>query len=88
MVGAERFQIIWVNGVRPSDQIKLHGWLVFRCGEGEERILSAKKERSSIKSSQKKALSLANRGNGHFCLHAIVKPRMFPSNIGKKTVPK
>ena len=49
-----------------SDQIKLHGWLVFRCMEGEERILSAKKERSFIKSSQKKALSLANRRNCHF----------------------
>ena len=24
------------------DQIKLHWWLVFRCVEGEERILSAK----------------------------------------------
>ena len=67
-----------------SNQIKLHGWLVIRCVEGEERILSAKKERSFIKSSQNKALSLANRGNSHFCLHAIVKPRMFPSNIGKK----
>ena len=67
-----------------SDQIKLHGWFVFPCVEGEERILSAKKERSFIKSSQKKALSLANHGNGHFCLHAIVKPRIFPSNIGKK----
>ena len=66
-----------------SDQIKLHGWLVFRCVEGEERILSAKK-RSFIKSSQKKELSLANCGNGHFCLHAIVKPRMFQLNIGKK----
>ena len=51
--------------------------------DGEERILSAKKERSFIKSSQKKALSLANHGNGHFCLHAIVKPRMFPWTIGK-----
>ena len=30
------------------DQIYLHGWLVFRCVEGEERILSAKKERSFI----------------------------------------
>ena len=48
VVGAERFQIIWVIGVR---QIKLHGWLVFRCVEGEKRILSAKKERSFIKSS-------------------------------------
>ena len=67
-----------------SDQIKLHGWLVFHCVEGEERILSAKKEGSFIKSSQKKALCLANRGNGHFCLHAIVKPCMFPLNIGKK----
>ena len=67
-----------------SDQIKLHGWLVFRCVEGEERILSAKTERSFIKSSQKKALSLANRGIGHFCLHAIVKPLMSQSNIGKK----
>ena len=48
------------------DQINLHGWLVFRCVEGEERILSAKKkERSFIKSSQKKALSLANSGNSH-----------------------
>ena len=26
-----------------SDQIKLHGGLVFRCVEGEVRILSAKK---------------------------------------------
>ena len=26
-----------------SAQIKLHGWLVFRCVEREERILSAKK---------------------------------------------
>ena len=26
-----------------SDQIKLHGWLVFRCVEREERILSARK---------------------------------------------
>ena len=67
-----------------SGQIKLHGWLVFRCVEGEERILSAKK-REFYQSSQKKALSLANRSrNGHFCLHAIVKPLMFPSNIGKK----
>ena len=67
-----------------SDQIKLHGWLVFRCVEGEERILSAKK-REFYQSSQKKALSLANPSrNGHFCLHAIVKPLMFPSNIGKK----
>ena len=56
----------------------------YRCVEGEERILSAKKERSFIKSSQKKVLSLANRRNGHFCLHAIVKPRMFPLNIGKE----
>ena len=40
-----------------SHQIKLHGWLVFRCVEGKERILSAKKERSFIKSSQKKAKS-------------------------------
>ena len=72
-----------------SDQIKLHGWLVFRCVEGEERILSAKKkERSFIKSSQKKALSLANHsGNNHYCLQAIVKPLMFPSNIGKKRYP-
>ena len=67
-----------------SDQIILHGWLVFCCVEGEERILAAKKERSFIKSSQKKALSLANCRDCHFCLHAIVKPRMFPSNIGKK----
>ena len=37
-----------------SDQLKLHGWLVFRCVKGEERILSSKKERSFIKSSQKK----------------------------------
>ena len=37
-----------------SNQIWLHGWLVFRCVEGEERILSAKKERSFIKSSQRK----------------------------------
>ena len=37
-----------------SHQIKLHGWLVFCCVEGEERILYAKKERSFIKSSQKK----------------------------------
>ena len=67
-----------------SNQINLHGWLVFRCVEGEERLLSAKKkERSFIKSSQKKALSLANR-RGHLCLYAIIKPWMFPSNIGKK----
>ena len=71
------------NGSLVSDQIKLHGWLVFRCVEGEERILSAKKERSFIKSGQKKALSLANRRNGHFCLHTIVKSRMFPWNLGK-----
>ena len=83
MVGCcEKFQIIC--GSLVSDQIKLHGWLVFRCVEGEERILSAKKERSFIKSSQTKVLSLANCGNGHFCLQAIVKPRMFLSNIDKK----
>ena len=80
MVGAKSFQIIWVIGVRPN---LITWWLVFRCVEGEERILSTKKERSFIKSSQKKAQSLAN-GNGHFCFYAIIKTPMFTSNIGKK----
>ena len=73
---------IWVIGVRPN-QIT---WVVgFAAWKGKKENYLPKKERSFIKSSQKKALSLANRsGNGHFCLHAIVKPRMFPSNIGKK----
>ena len=54
-------------------------------GRGNKNIICQKKESSLIKSSQNKALSLANRsGNGHFCLHAIVKPRMFPLIIGKK----
>ena len=30
------------------DQIKLHGWLVFRCVEGEERLLSVKKKREVL----------------------------------------
>ena len=75
---------IKLYGSLVSDQIKLHGWLVFRCVKEEERIVSAKKERSFIKSSQKKALSLANRRNGHFCLHTIVKPWMFQSILVKK----
>ena len=66
-----------------SDQIKLHGWLVFRAWKGRKEYCLPKIDRSFIKSIQKKALSLANR-SGHFCLHAIVKPQMFPSNIGKK----
>ena len=37
-----------------SDNIKLHGWLVFHCVEGEERILSAKKERSFINLAKRK----------------------------------
>ena len=66
-----------------SDKIKLHGWY-FAAWKGRKKYYLPKKERSFIKSSRKKALSLANRsGNGHFCLHAIVKPRMFLSNIGK-----
>ena len=60
------------------------GWY-FAAWKGKKEYYLPKKERNFIKSSQKKALSLANRsGNGHFCLHAIVKPRMFLSNIGKK----
>ena len=39
--------LVWKDfklyGSLVSDQIKLHGWLVFRCVEGEERIISAKK---------------------------------------------
>ena len=31
-----------------SNQIKLQEWLVFRCVEGEERILSAKKKREVL----------------------------------------
>ena len=65
MVGAKDFKLY---GSLVSDQIKLHGWLVFHCPEGEERIIFAKKERSFIKSSQEKTLSLANRRSGHFCL--------------------
>ena len=38
VVGAESFQIIWVIGVRLNQ-------LVFRCVEGEKRILSAKKRK-------------------------------------------
>ena len=45
-----------LNGSLVSDQIKLHGWLVFRCVEGEERILSAKKREKFYQSSQKKGL--------------------------------
>ena len=49
------FKFFKLYGSLVSDQILLHGWLVFSCVEGEERILSAKKkEISFIKSSQKK----------------------------------
>ena len=79
VVSVDRFQIIWVIGVRPN-QIT---WVVGILLRGrEEKILSAKKrEKFYQKSSQNKALSC---GNGGFCFHAIVKPLMFPSNIGKK----
>ena len=81
MVGAERFQIIWVIGVRPN---YMGDWF-FSAWKGKKEYYLPKKERSFIKYSQKKALSLANRSeNGHFCLHATIKSRMFPSNIGKK----
>ena len=36
-------KVFKLYGSLVSDQIKLHGWLVFRCVEGEERILSAQK---------------------------------------------
>ena len=82
VVGAERFQIIWVIGVRPNQITWVVGY--FAAWKGKKEYYLSKTERSFIKYSQKKALSLANRsGNGHFCSHAIVKPRMFPSNIGK-----
>ena len=81
MVGAERFQIIWAIGVRPNQITWMVG--ISLRGRGRKNII-CKKERSFIKSSQKKALSLANRGNDHYCLHTIVKPRMFPTTIGKK----
>ena len=68
----------------PTKSNYMGGWY-FPAWKGKKEYYLPKKERSYIKSSQKKALSLANRSrNGHFCLHAIVKPRMFPSNIGKK----
>ena len=68
--------------VRPN---QLHGCWYFAAWKGKKEYYLPKKERSFIKSSQKKALSLANHsGNSHFCLHAIVKPLMFPLNIGKK----
>ena len=41
-------KVFKLYGSLVSDQIKLHGWLVFRCVEGEERILSAKKEREVL----------------------------------------
>ena len=69
----------------PSKSNYMGVWYFAAWKGKKECYLPKKKERSFIKSSKKKALSLANRsGNGHFCLHAIVKPRMFPSNIGKK----
>ena len=67
MVGAERFQIIWVIGVRPNQITWVVG--ISLRGRGRKNIICQKKERSFIKSNQKKALSLAYRsGNGHFCL--------------------
>ena len=65
----------------PSKSNYMGGWY-FAAWEGKKEYYLPKK-RGFIKSSQKKALSLANRENGHFCLHAIVKPRTFLSNIGK-----
>ena len=60
------------------------GWY-FAAWKGKKEYYLPQKERSFIKSSQKKAWSLANRiGNGHFCLYTFDNTRMFPSNIGKK----
>ena len=69
----------------PTKSNYMGGWY-FAAWKGKKEYYLPKQERSFIKSSQKKALSLANHhGNGHFCLlYTIVKPQMFPSNIGKK----
>ena len=52
MFGAESFQIIWVIGVRPN----LVTWVVGISlrGRGRKNIICPQKERSFIKSSQKK----------------------------------
>ena len=94
--GGERRQVIyfsmggWFEKISnymghwcPTKSYYMGGWYFDGWKEKKEYYLP-KKERSFIKSSQKKALSLANHsGKGHFCLHAIVKPRIFPLNIGK-----
>ena len=68
----------------PTKSNYMGGWYIAGW-KGKKEYYLPKKERSFIKSSQKKAWSLANRiGNGHFCIYAIVKTRMFPSNVGKK----
>ena len=80
------FKLLWVIGVRPN----LITWVVGISlrGRGRKNIICPQKERSFIKSSQKKAYSLANHsGNDLFCLYAIVKTQMFPSIIGKKRYP-
>ena len=67
----------------PTKSNYMGGWY-FAVWKGEKEYYLPKK-RSFFKSSQKKALSLANgSGNSHFCLHEIVKPWMFLWNIGKK----
>ena len=68
----------------PTKLNYMGGWY-FAAWKRKKEYHLPRQERSFIKSSQKKALSLANRsGNSHFCLHTILKPRMFPLNIGKK----
>ena len=67
----------------PAKSNYMGGWY-FAAWKGKKEYYLPKKERSFIKSSQKKAQSLANRSrHGHFRLYAIVKTGMFPLNIGK-----
>ena len=71
----------------PTKSNYMGGWY-FAAWKGKNEYYLPKKERSFIKPGQKKEQSLANRsGNGHFCLYAIVKTQMFPSNIGKNRYP-
>ena len=67
----------------PTKSTYMGGWY-FAAWKGKKEYYLPKKREVLSKLAKRFALSLANRGNGHFCLHAIVKPRMFPSNIGKK----
>ena len=77
VVPAERFQIIWVIGVRPNQITWVVG--ISLRGRGRKNIICQKREKFyQIKPKE------SNHENGHFCLHVIVKPRMFPSYIGKK----